>query len=289
MDLHHVAARRARLISILRRELRLSASFIQRNKESAFFVNGTPVFTNYEVQIGDTILVRMEEAPPDFPPEDAPIAILYEDDALLIVDKPAGLFMHPTASRITGTLANRVAAYYEKTAQPCGIHAVTRLDRDTFGVCVFAKNAHIHALLCAAQQTHTIQKTYIAAVYGTPPSSGGEIHLPIARRSGESLLREIRTDGQAAHTTYRVLASRGGCSRLLLYPHTGRTHQLRVHCAALSCPILGDKQYGNADSIALSARHGIETQQLCAAEISLKHPLTNEIIQIQSRQSVCFP
>lgn len=282
MVLTCTARRTGPLLSFLRTELGLSSSLVKALKaDSVFRVNGQPVFTDYPVQPGDTVTAHLTEGPPDFPAEGGPLEILYEDEALLAVDKGPGLWVHPSPSRFTGTLANRVAGYYAKTNQPCGIHVVTRLDRDTFGVVLLAKHAHVHALLCQSQKAGRLHKTYHATVCGSMPEPSGIIDLPIARRDGGSLLREVRPDGQAAVTRYRVLDEAYGLSLLELEPITGRTHQLRVHCAALGCPILGDQDYGGDCST-------VTTQQLCAVSLTLPHPFTGKPITISSRQRPFF-
>lgn len=282
MVLTCTARRTGPLLSFLRTELGLSSSLVKSLKaDGVFHVNGQPVFTDYPVRPGDTVTALLMEGPPDFPAEDGPLDILYEDEALLAVDKGPGLWVHPSPSRFTGTLANRVAGYYERTNQPCGVHVVTRLDRDTFGVVLLAKHAHVHALLCQAQKDGRLHKTYRATVCGIMPESSGLIDLPIARRDGGSLLREVRPDGQAAVTRYRVLDESDGLTLVELEPVTGRTHQLRVHCAALGCPILGDHDYGG-DCTAVT------TQQLCAVSLTLPHPFTGKTVTICSRQRPFF-
>ena len=208
--------------------------------------------------------------------------ILYEDDALIAVDKPAGLLVHPSFSRNTGTLANFLLGYYQKTAQPCAVHPVSRLDRDTFGVVLLAKNAHVHAKLCEMSKSGAIEKTYRAAVFGCPPEAEGIVDAPIARVSETSLLRCVREDGKPARSRYRVLAATQDTSLLELHPLTGRTHQLRLHCACLGCPILGDPQYGTAASRAFSAAHGLFSQQLCAASLRFSHPISEKTVEIRS-------
>lgn len=283
MRLTCTAARSGPLLSFLRRELGLSSSLVKARKaDGVFFVNGVPAFTDRPVVPGDRIEVLLEEAPPEFPAEDGALSILYEDDCLLAVDKPTGLWVHPSPSRQTGTLANRVAGYYEKTHQACGVHVVTRLDRDTFGVVLLAKHAHIHALLGSAQREERLHKTYLAAVCGQMPAEAGTIDLPIGRRDGGSLLREVRPDGRKAVTEYRVLDQAEGLSLVELRPVTGRTHQLRVHCAALGCPILGDRDYGGDCG-------PVQSQQLCAHSLELPHPLTGQMVTIHSRQRPFFP
>lgn len=283
MRLCCTAARSGPLLSFLRRELGLSSSLVKARKaDGVFFLNGAPAFTDRPVAPGDRIEVLLREDPPDFPAGDGELSVLYEDDCLLAVDKPSELWVHPSPSRQTGTLANRVAGYYAATGQACGVHVVTRLDRDTFGVVLLAKHAHIHALMGKAQRQGLLCKTYLAAVCGQMPADQGTIDLPIARRGGGSLLREVRPDGQRAVTEYQVLAQADGLSLLELRPVTGRTHQLRVHCAALGCPILGDGDYGGRTDL-------VTTQQLCAHSLELPHPLTGEALRIVSQQRPRFP
>lgn len=190
--------------------------------------------------------------------------------------------MHPSFYRNTGTLANFLLGYYQKTGQSCAVHPVSRLDRDTFGVVLFAKNAHIHAKMMEALKARTIEKTYHALVFGTPPQAG-VWNFPIARKPGESLLREVRQDGQAAETHFRILECKDDASKLELHPITGRTHQLRVHCAYAGFPILGDRQYGTEESLAHKA---FPHQQLCAVRIAFPHPVTGKDMNIESRQGV---
>lgn len=282
------AARDGRLLGFLRGELSLSSTLVKRLKrQNAIFVDGTPASTDRPVTRGETICVILEEDPPAYPPEAGPLAVLFEDETILAADKPPGVWVHPTPSRQTGTLANWTAFHLRDTK--CGVHVVTRLDRDTFGVVLFAKNAHIHALLCRALNEGQIEKQYLAAVCGIPPQPEGRIDFPIARRGGGSLLRETRADGQPAVTNYRVISAGDGLSLLELRPQTGRTHQLRVHCQTIGCPILGDRAYGTPPALALAERFQIQTQQLCAKSLTFPHPLSGERITILSKQNPFFP
>lgn len=288
MKLHHAAVREGRLSGFLRGELALSSTLVKRLKwEDAFFVNGEVSRIDRYVVKGDEISVRLEETNPAFPAEKGPLAVLYEDEAVLIVDKPSGVWVHPSPSRQTGTLANWAAFHLRN--QKCGVHVVTRLDRDTFGIVLFAKNAHIHAILSRSLQLGAIDKHYLAAVCGVPSPSEGCINMPVARRAGGSLLREVRADGQPSVTCYYTEYTQNGAALLSLRPKTGRTHQLRVHCAAAGWPILGDSAYGTPMSLAMSEAFGITTQQLCAKTLRFPHPLTGEQITVSSLQNPIFP
>ncbi len=283
MKLELVATREGRLSSFLREELNMSSGLMNRLKwREELFVNGQAVHTDYPVRPGDVITVPLDEPAPDYPAEAGEVVVLYEDAHLLVVDKPAGMLIHPSRSCNTGTLANRVLGYYQQTGQSSAFHPITRLDRDTFGVVLLAKNAHIHNLL---QQT-AFEKIYHARTFGGPEADAGIIDAPIARRPLPSLLREVRPDGKPSLTQYRVLEREGDLCKLALTPVTGRTHQLRLHCAYMGFPILGDPQYGSEASLTLSRELGIPSQLLCAKQLRLRHPITGEALCLVSGQDV---
>ena len=283
MELTHIATRDGRLSSFLREEMAMSAGLMNRLKwQDKLFVNGIPRHTDYAVVAGDVITVPLEEPTPDYPAEDGPLTVLYEDDHILAVDKPAGMLIHPSRATMTGTLANRVMAYYQKTGQACAFHPITRLDRDTFGVVLLAKNSHIHSKFTQFQEEGKIQKTYHALVFGCPAEPQGIIDAPIARRPLPSLLRFVSPEGKPSVTRYQVLTQQDGYSLLALTPVTGRTHQLRVHCAYKGWPILGDPQYNTPESLAFSQRKELLTQQLCAKTLDFPHPITGLPIHLES-------
>ena len=275
MELKHLATRAGRLSSFLKEEMKMSTGLVNRLKwQDLIFVNGTPQHTDYAVQGGDTITVALDEPEPDYPAEEGSLTILYEDEHMLAVDKPAGMLIHPSRSQNTGTLANIVLGYYRKTGQNSAFHPVTRLDRDTFGIVLLAKNSHIHSLL----QSCDMKKTYHALTLGGPDTDEGVIDAPIARRPLPSLLREVREDGKPSVTEYWVLERMGNLCKLALRPVTGRTHQLRVHCACMGYPIIGDPQYGSEES-----RFGLESQMLCARSLEFEHPMTGEKLLLTSQ------
>ena len=280
MELRHVATHTGRLSAILREEMQVSLGLMNRLKwQNRLFVNGVPVHTDYPVQPGDVITVPLDEPEPDYPAQLGELTILYEDDHLLTVDKPVGMLVHPSHAQFAGTLANFVLGYYQKTGQRSAFHPLTRLDRDTYGVVLLAKNAHIHALLSQGE----IQKTYHALVYGEVKQESGLIDAPIARLPLPSLLRQVHPDGKPSVTQYQVLEKGKEMSKLSLQPITGRTHQLRVHCAYMGHPILGDPQYGTPESREMSCRYGLTSQLLCAKEIAFDHPITGKPLSICSQ------
>ena len=287
MELKVVATRSGRLSTFLKQELGLSTGLMNKLKWSEkLFVNGIPRHADHHVEIGDVITADLDEEKPDYPAEDGEFTILYEDDHILVVDKPAGMLIHPSRSRLTGTLANRVIGYYQRTGQNCAFHPITRLDRDTFGIVLLAKNAHIHGILNTFQEENKIQKTYHALVFGGPETDRGIIDAPIARRPLPSLLRYVNQDGKPSRTEFTVLEQRDGITKLALRPITGRTHQLRVHCAHMGYPILGDPQYGSEASQALSAQLGYSSQLLCAKTLRFPHPITGEEMELISKLDV---
>ena len=282
MTLNHTARRDGRLSDILKNEMRVSTGLMNRLKPTdRILVNGTPERTNFAVRGGDTVTLLLDEPEPEYPGENGPLTILYEDEHILAVDKPAGMLIHPSRSRDTGTLANAVIGHYARTGQKCAFHPLTRLDRDTFGVVLIAKNSHIHALL---QQT-PLRKTYQALCFGSFPMEEGIIDAPIERRPLPSLLRYICETGKPSQTRVRVLERFEGHTLVELEPLTGRTHQLRLHCAHVGCPILGDPQYGTAESQGYSARFDYTHQRLCARRIEFCHPLPGEALTLESRLS----
>lgn len=287
MELHHRAERTGKLSTFLRRELCMSAGLINRLKyQGGLQVNGAAARTNHMVQPGDEITVRLDEDPPEYPAEEMPLSILYEDGDVIALDKPPGVLIHPSRSRNRGTLANGLACYYQKTNQHCAFHPVSRLDRDTYGVVLLAKNAHVHALMGAQHQAGGIQKTYHALVYGGPEADAGRIDAPIGRLPKPSLLRAVMEDGKPSVTEFRVLERFQGAAFLELRPLTGRTHQLRVHCAYMGFPILGDPQYGSSASKSFSAALGLDTQALCAKRLEFRHPMTGAEMRLESKLEV---
>lgn len=282
MELKLVAARQGRLSSFLRGELKMSLGLMNRLKwGDAIQVNGLPQHTDFAVNPGDLITVRLDEPAADYPAEQGELIVLYEDDHILMVDKPAGMLIHPSRSKFDGTLANYVAGYYQKTGQKSAFHPLTRLDRDTFGIVLLAKNAHVHTLL---QQTK-VRKTYHALTFGWAEDRSGTIDAPIARRELPSLLRYISPEGKPSATEFTVLSRDEKVCKLALRPITGRTHQLRLHCAHMGHPILGDPQYGSRESQLFSATLGLTHQMLCAKELEFQHPITGERLRLESKMN----
>lgn len=260
---------------LLRGLWHISGSLLSRLKfRDAITANGVPVPVNHILRAGDVLGADVSDLPGEHPhilPVDYPLAILYEDEDLLLLDKPAGIAIHPAAlTEETVTIAGAVAHYLQSDS----FHAVNRLDRGTTGVMAVAKTGFVHARCMTLLHTDVFQRDYRAVCDGVPPHPAGDIDLPIGRE-GDSLLKRCPDPaGQAAHTHYEVLDTANGRALLRLTPTTGRTHQLRVHMAAIGCPLTGDWLYGTEDR-ALIARPALHSYHL-----RLTHPVTGAVIDV---------
>jgi len=265
------------LKNALRNTLRLSATQIRRLKAAdAIFVNGDHGRMGQIIRCGDNLEVIITEPEPSFPAEDgAPLTVLFEDEHLLVVDKPQGIILHPTHSRLTGTLANR-AWEHIRAAGGDGCHAVNRLDRDTGGIVIFAKNAWA----CFRMTGAVTDKRYLAVVCGTPESESGTIDSPIRLSSDISMKRICADDGQQARTDWQLLRHQDGLSLLELRLYTGRTHQIRVHCASIGLPLLGDRLYGTESSLAKSAEIGAALHALWCYKTVFLHPVDDHPVTL---------
>ena len=274
-----------RVYHILKNELRLSAELIKRLKrESAVTVDGTPVYLDRRLVPGETVAAELSraETPPEFPPERGSVEVLFENEGLLALNKPAGMLTHPSRGKFTGTLANYAAGYLADTGSSPALHPVNRLDRDTSGVVLFAKNAHVMNLAVSALKSPEAEKAYIAYLFGRLPEKAGEIKAPIAREREGFQKRVVREDGKPAVTRWRVLREAEilgyRVSEVRLTLLTGRTHQIRVHCSYLGAPVLGDRLYGRDEPPELSERLGLEAHLLHAVSLTLREPMTGELV-----------
>ena len=268
--------------TILRRELRASAALVRRLKLcNAIFANGEPVFTDRMLKPGDVLTadVSAAEEPCDVVPEKGEVHIIYEDEGMLVVNKPCGILVHPSRARYTGTLSNFAAGYLLEKEGSGALHAVNRLDRDTGGVVVFAKNSYMKALLAEALE-ETGEKKYLAVIYGSMPAESGTVDAPIKRLAEGDMMRGVSPDGQRAVTHYETV---GSCeaegeqiSLLSITLETGRTHQIRVHCTHMGCPLLGDCLYYTDGSRAVSDKLKVNAQLLHAVDLFFTHPITGE-------------
>lgn len=253
----------------------ISGSFLSRLKfRQVITVNGAPVTVRFVPRPGDVLAADVSDLPGEHPhirPVDFPLDILYEDEDLLLINKPAGIAVHPAAlTEETATIAGAAAHYLHSSC----FHAVNRLDRGTTGVMAVAKTGFIHARCMAMLHTDDFRREYRAVCEGIPSPAEGDIDLPIGRAESSLLKRQADPLGQPAHTHYEVLAASQGRALLRLTPTTGRTHQLRVHMAAIGHPLTGDWLYGTEDR-ALIARPALHSYHL-----RMMHPLTGTTIDV---------
>ena len=253
----------------------ISGSFLSRLKfRQAITVDGAPVTVRFVPRPGDVLAADVSDLPGEHPhirPVDFPLDILYEDEDLLLINKPAGIAVHPAAlTEETATIAGAVAHYLHSSC----FHAVNRLDRGTTGVMAVAKTGFIHARCMAMLHTDDFRREYRAVCEGIPSPAEGDIDLPIGRAESSLLKRQAAPLGQPAHTHYEAPAASQGRALLRLTPTTGRTHQLRVHMAAIGHPLTGDWLYGTEDR-ALIARPALHSYHL-----RMMHPLTGAVIDV---------
>lgn len=260
-----------RVSTLLRRGLGCSGRFIKQVKAGGLTLSGRPVILSDRASAGDILRVQLPEDPPsDILPVARPLDILWEDEYLLVVNKPAGVSVHPGPDHHEDTLGNFITAHYEAGGAHHLFRPVNRLDRGTSGLMVVAKHSYAQERL--RQQLHTGQfrRRYLALCDGIPVPSKGVISLPIGRLEGSVLKRTVREDGAAAVTHYEVLQVCGPRTLVRLELETGRTHQIRVHMAHMGCPLTGDFLYGREQTevIGRTALH--------SAELEICHPVTGE-------------
>lgn len=242
-------------------------------------VNGKEQNAIYSLAIGDVVSVTIpdEEGFDDLEPIAMPLTIVYEDDHFLVIDKPAGYASIPSSIH-SNTMANFVKAYVMEQGYPNQqIHIVTRLDRDTSGLMLFAKHGYAHARLDKQLQAKMIEKRYYALVSGQDElPERGDIIAPIARDEDSIITRRVHASGKYAHTSYQVVKRLGQVKLVDIKLHTGRTHQIRVHFAHLGHPLLGDDLYGG------SLEYGLSRQALHCHYLSFRHPFTEKQLDITS-------
>lgn len=272
-----------RCSGLLRRHFRFSGRLRAKIKrERTAYLNGKPISGNMIPKEGDEFLVVLPEERSNFIPEPIPIEPVFEDDQLLVINKQPGIVVHPTHSRPRYTIAGGIAQYMLDTEQAFKIRFINRLDMDTSGLLVLAKNSYAQDDYVKQQQAGKVKKGYLAVVKGIPAPVGTKemVDAPIGRPNPEHPKRTVMADGKPCITRYEVLENfhRGtnDYALLKLNLETGRTHQIRVHMSHLGYPVVGDYLYGG------EAVHLIERQALHAHTLSFLHPITKECLHLEA-------
>ena len=259
----------------------LSRSYIQKLlKEQKVTVQGTFVKANYKVQAGDVITVEVPDmTEPDILPEDIPLDILYEDEDVLVVNKPKGMVVHPSAGHTTGTLVNAIMAHCKENLS--GINGVLRpgivhrIDKDTTGALLVCKNDNAHRDLALQLKEHSIKRRYREIVAGVIKEEEGTIEGPIGRHPVDRKKMAINyKNGKEAVTHYRVLERFPNATYVECRLETGRTHQIRVHMTSIGHPLLGDEVYGSGRN-----PYHLQGQTLHAMILGFVHPSTGEYME----------
>ncbi len=236
-----------------------------------FFADGQPRHTNEPVHAGQCIHFALPpEQVTSVTPQPVPFTVAYEDEFAAVLDKPAGIAVHPTLNYPDGTLANGWLHYLQQQGKTGVFRPVNRIDKNTSGLVLCAQNAFAAPLLAGSAH-----KCYLAIVQGTMPLGPGRVEAPIARRGDSIIGRCVRADGKYSLTEYTVLAAGTGHSLVACTPRTGRTHQIRVHMAYIGHPLAGDTLYGGSDAII--HRHALHCGVVCFA-----HPVTKARIRVES-------
>lgn len=262
-----------RILDYLRSNMGLSHTLIKRVKYGGVFLNGTEVHMRATVKPGDEITVILSKGEKnEIRPIDIPLEILYEDESILAVSKPPEMPTHPSRGNSLPTLAEAVLSYLGEDAV---FRAITRLDRDTSGIVLIAKDAFSASRLSADLKAGRFEKKYIAITEGVPKERSGRIEAPIKREAEDSIKRIVAADGKPAVTLYRIIDEIDGDKAIIeLNLITGRTHQIRVHLSHIGHPLVNDFLYG---------KRGDSTYMLHCSSLSFPHPLTGEMVLITSK------
>lgn len=246
-------------------------STIKRMPES-ILVNGVHYYMKQTLKAGDRLLVRIQETESsrNIPPVCAPLSVVYEDEDLIVINKPAGMPIHPSLNNYTNSLANALAWYYQQQGKPFIFRCCNRLDRDTSGLTVVAKHLVSGNILSTMTKKKEVRREYLAVVRGHIVPESGTISAPLARKGGTIIERVVDFDrGEPAVTHYHLIQEANGHSLVSLQLETGRTHQIRIHLKHLGFPLVGDYLY-NPDM------EYISRQALHSFRLSFPHPITGE-------------
>lgn len=251
-------------------------------EEKHILVNGKSQKVAYKISIGDEILIEEVEAKEiELKAQDIPIEIIYEDKDIVVVNKPKGMVVHPANGNPDGTLVNAIMAKCGETLSGIGGEIrpgiVHRLDKDTSGLLIIAKNDVAHVKLSEQLKNHEIKKTYIALVRGVVKENEATINMPIGRSTSDRKKMAVTKNGKNAVTHIKVLKRYEKYTLLQINIETGRTHQIRVHLSHIGYPIIGDYIYSNGKN-----EFGVVGQCLHAQKLEFKHPITNKEMKIEA-------
>lgn len=238
----------------------------------SILINGVWSYMRTPLHSGDilTVHIRETESSPNIPPVELPLDIVYEDEDIIVVNKPAGMPVHPSLNNYRNSLANALMYYYQQQEKPFIFRCTNRLDRDTSGLTVIAKHMVSSSILSSMTARHEIEREYLAVVRGSVVPSSGTIDAPIGRTGSSLIERKIDFEhGERAVTHYHVVKEENGHSLVSLILETGRTHQIRVHMKYIGFPLVGDYLY-NPDM------EYIQRQALHSCRLSFRHPITGK-------------
>lgn len=267
------------LEKIMKKDFSVSAGLIRRikHRENSVLVDGKPQFVTYTVREGQEIVLEIQpsnERSENIEPCCRSVDIIFEDEDILVVNKPGGVPCHPVKSNRSETLANFLAAHYEKNGQGFTARIINRLDTNTSGLVMLAKNALSAGILNDMVRQSKVSKTYTAITLGVPPQNDGKICDNIRRSESSAILRQVcgKEEGQTACTKYHMekVSTDKELSLLKISTLTGRTHQIRVHLSSIGCPLAGDFLYGT-ENPSLISRHALHM-----GDLELFHPITKE-------------
>lgn len=268
------------LKDLLLNKLNMSVRFLSKiKKDKSIFINKKFKKFDYEVEKGDLIEIKINEEMSNFESQNIDIEIVYEDFDIIIVNKPPFMVVHPTKSHVNETLANALTYYFQNKKEKPRIRFVNRLDMNTSGLLVVAKNAYAHHILSEDMGEKEVSKKYLTVVKGIVKEDSGTVNAPIYRPTEDSIKRIVHEDGQKSITHFKVIERLEDATVLEILLETGRTHQIRVHMNHIGHPIIGDELYGyvNEDLINRQALH--------ALKLEFKQPRTRENLTFEANVS----
>ncbi|MBQ4219502.1 MAG: RluA family pseudouridine synthase [Butyrivibrio sp.] len=269
---------------IMRERLMLSSREVSRCKQfdDGVMCKGMPIRIISVLEPGEVLTVRLYEDIENgslIIPSDEPIDIVYEDEDLILLNKKGDMVVHPSYAHYKDSLSNALAGYYKKTGQEHVMRVIGRLDRETSGLIIFAKNRHSASILSRKSERMSRRKEYLALCNGIFETKEGTVDAPIERIPGQRMIREVRDDGKRAITHYKVEKEFQDFSLVRLKLDTGRTHQIRVHMSYLGHPLLGDNLYGKD----IQDNKGLTRAALHACHLEFEQPITGEKLSFEAQ------